>query len=296
MTRGEWVAISGAVVLSVSLLAIPWFAITVDGFVQPGSGGAAFELLAGHDVVLLLAALTPLVVPALRAGPLGVRLGDGASRLTAVAGLVAALVTLYVMVAPPEPDVLISGALESSADVGLTPRAGAFIGQAASLAILAGGAIEMASAAAARQRRMPRPQVPETSRSAVQTAPAKPPAKTTGSTTAKPSRAETRRPARKPAAVKKAVRPAAPKATKKAPRKSPARKPAATKERKPPAKVGLAAASEAQLRELGLTATQARRVLRYRDVLGKVSGVGDLEAVPGLPKATVAELRAKLRD
>ena len=141
---GEWVAVAGGLVLSISLFALPWFAVTVDGFVQPDSDGAAFELLGGLDVVLLLAALVPLVVPALGTGALGAG-GEWPPRLVAAAGLVAVLVTLYVIIAPPEPDVVLSAALESSAELSLEARVGAFLGLAAALAILAGGVLTLSS-------------------------------------------------------------------------------------------------------------------------------------------------------
>ncbi len=143
---GEWVAVAGGLVLSVSLLVLPWFAVTVDGFVQPDSDGAAFELLGGLDVVLLLAALVPLVVPALRTGmPWG--RGEWAPRLVTAAGMVAVLVALYVIFTPPEPDVVVSAVLESSAELGLEPRVGAFLGLVAGFAIVAGGALELSRGA-----------------------------------------------------------------------------------------------------------------------------------------------------
>jgi hypothetical protein len=54
-------------------------------------------------------------------------------------------------------------------------------------------------------------------------------------------------------------------------------------------------ATEQDLRRLGLTLTQARRVLRYRDELGLISAPADLDAVPGIPPALRAAVQARLR-
>lgn len=58
----------------------------------------------------------------------------------------------------------------------------------------------------------------------------------------------------------------------------------------------LAKAGEEQLQALGLTITQARRVMRYRDGLGQVSSVAELDVVPGISAARRAELKSKLVD
>ena len=49
----------------------------------------------------------------------------------------------------------------------------------------------------------------------------------------------------------------------------------------------------ADLRELGLSVTQAKRVIRYRDERGLTSP-DDLDGVPGFPKTFLAELKLKL--
>ena len=49
-----------------------------------------------------------------------------------------------------------------------------------------------------------------------------------------------------------------------------------------------------QLRELGLSPTQANRVIAYRERLGGYKAVDDLRQVPGLPDALVADLRERL--
>jgi DNA uptake protein ComE-like DNA-binding protein len=50
-----------------------------------------------------------------------------------------------------------------------------------------------------------------------------------------------------------------------------------------------------QLRGLGMSVTQAKRVLRYRDERG-LDSVERLEEVPGLPRALLDDLKARLID
>ena len=59
--------------------------------------------------------------------------------------------------------------------------------------------------------------------------------------------------------------------------------------------VSLGAATFEDLRALGMTVTQARRTLRYRDERG-VDSVSRLDEVPGLPREFRAQLRERLRD
>ncbi len=307
LTRGAWVAVSGGLVLAFSLFALPWFAVTAEGFVQPGRDGRAFEVLGGLDVVLLQVALVPLVVPLLQT----MRPGDWAPRLIAGAGLVGALVTLYLIAAPPEPDVLVPGATETNSHFGLTAQAGAFVGLVASIVILAGGMMALGAtvppAPAPAVPAAPAPPPEEPQRAIAPPAPPPPPPavkprrRKPAGKAAKPARAKPADTAKKPATAKRTKRPAARKTPAKAARKPSAakpraRKPAASKARQSPTKISFAAATVVQLRELGLSATQARRVLRYRDELGLVSGLDELDVVPGLPKATLAELKSKLRD
>ena len=56
------------------------------------------------------------------------------------------------------------------------------------------------------------------------------------------------------------------------------------------ARVSLSAASFEELRALGMSMTQARRVLRYREEQG-MSSLDDLDQIPGLPRAFRAELK-----
>ena len=59
--------------------------------------------------------------------------------------------------------------------------------------------------------------------------------------------------------------------------------------------VSLRAATFGELRSLGLSVTQARRVIAFR-TRGRLRGVGDLHAVPGIPDATRDQLKSRLRD
>jgi len=56
----------------------------------------------------------------------------------------------------------------------------------------------------------------------------------------------------------------------------------------------LNAASFEQFRELGMSITQAQRVIAYRDRHDGFDSVDDLDVVPGFPRAFLAELKAKL--
>jgi hypothetical protein len=60
-------------------------------------------------------------------------------------------------------------------------------------------------------------------------------------------------------------------------------------------RVSLRAARFEDLRALGMSVTQANRLLRYRDEKG-VDSVARLDEVPGFPGAFRAELQARLRD
>ena len=48
-----------------------------------------------------------------------------------------------------------------------------------------------------------------------------------------------------------------------------------------------------QFRELGMTVTQATRVIAYRDRAGGFGQVDDLDAVPGFPKDFLGELKER---
>lgn len=85
---------------------------------------------------------------------------------------------------------------------------------------------------------------------------------------------------------------AKPKRTPKPPKPTPP-KPKATPSRRR-ARPSLNSATEEDLRTLGLSITQARRVLRYRAELGGFSSFEEFDRVPGLTKAMRADLRQKL--
>ena len=58
--------------------------------------------------------------------------------------------------------------------------------------------------------------------------------------------------------------------------------------------VDINSASLSQLRELGMSVTQANRVIAYRERLGGYSTVDQLDAVPGFPPGMIDELKAKV--
>jgi DNA uptake protein ComE-like DNA-binding protein len=59
--------------------------------------------------------------------------------------------------------------------------------------------------------------------------------------------------------------------------------------------VSLATAGFDDLRKIGMSVTQAKRVLRYRDERG-LSTVAELEDVPGFPRSFLDELDDRLTD
>jgi len=59
--------------------------------------------------------------------------------------------------------------------------------------------------------------------------------------------------------------------------------------------VSLRSASFEDLRAIGMSVTQANRVLRYRDD-ESLHGAPDLRRVPGFSKLFLAELQQRLRD
>jgi hypothetical protein len=62
-----------------------------------------------------------------------------------------------------------------------------------------------------------------------------------------------------------------------------------------PAAPRFAAVSAEELEAAGLSPTQARRVVRYRDELGLVDGLGDIDRVPGIPQHLREQVKAKLQ-
>ena len=58
--------------------------------------------------------------------------------------------------------------------------------------------------------------------------------------------------------------------------------------------IAINTASYEQLRELGLSVTQAGRVLAHRERVGGFSSVEELEQVPGFPRAFLDELKHRL--
>jgi DNA uptake protein ComE-like DNA-binding protein len=58
--------------------------------------------------------------------------------------------------------------------------------------------------------------------------------------------------------------------------------------------VSLSSATFDDLRGLGLSVTQAKRVLDFRERLGGFDSVADLDHVPGFPKSLLTELKREL--
>jgi DNA uptake protein ComE-like DNA-binding protein len=61
----------------------------------------------------------------------------------------------------------------------------------------------------------------------------------------------------------------------------------------PEGTISLATADFEDLRDLGLSVTQAKRVIRYRDERGLTSP-DELDGVPGFPRTFLDDLKAKL--
>jgi DNA uptake protein ComE-like DNA-binding protein len=60
-------------------------------------------------------------------------------------------------------------------------------------------------------------------------------------------------------------------------------------------RLDLNAATFDELRSLGLSVTQSKRLIAYRDARGGYASLDELDEVPGLSKATRAELRSRLK-
>jgi DNA uptake protein ComE-like DNA-binding protein len=58
--------------------------------------------------------------------------------------------------------------------------------------------------------------------------------------------------------------------------------------------VSLSSATFDDLRELGLSVTQAKRILDFRDRLGGFDSVEDLDYVPGFPRSLLGELKSRV--
>jgi DNA uptake protein ComE-like DNA-binding protein len=61
-----------------------------------------------------------------------------------------------------------------------------------------------------------------------------------------------------------------------------------------PGKPSLNAVSFDELRDLGMSVTQARRVIAYRDRGGGFKSLDELDSVPGFPKDFLAALKKRL--
>lgn len=230
LATGEWIALACGVVLLISLLVLPWFAVSASGVVAAGTEAGAFRWLDGIDVVLLAVALLAIGLPVLRlAGAVRTPAADLAV-VVAAGGVAAAALIVYRIVAPPEIDRELASAASGA---GVTGRWGAVVGLIAALGVAAGGLIAVRDRSPAP--RGPRPGPP-------------PPHPAPG------------------------------------PRTSPY----------DPMRVRLATATVEELRDLGLSVTQARRLIRYRDELGLVSTVAELDRVPGIPASLRAEVKVKL--
>ena len=71
--------------------------------------------------------------------------------------------------------------------------------------------------------------------------------------------------------------------------------PAERNEAPPPEGVtSLSQASFEELRELGMSVTQAKRIIRHRDAHGGFRSVDELDDVPGFPKSFLSEMKGRL--
>jgi DNA uptake protein ComE-like DNA-binding protein len=70
--------------------------------------------------------------------------------------------------------------------------------------------------------------------------------------------------------------------------------PSAPDQAPPGAKANLNSSDYDELRAVGMSVTQANRVIAYRARLGGYSSADDLERVPGFPTELIEELRARL--
>jgi uncharacterized membrane protein len=120
LRAGEWLALAGGGALVVSLL-LPWYAARAR--VATVTGFEAFSVI---DVLLVLLALLTLALAVLQATQDSPTKPVGAAVVTVVSGIVGALLVLVRIVDQPGPNEFI--------DV----RAGAWIGLAATVAIVAG--------------------------------------------------------------------------------------------------------------------------------------------------------------
>jgi hypothetical protein len=111
---GEWLAAAGGVALIVSLL-LPWY-----------DALSGFESFAVIDVLLCLVAIPAIALAVLQATQRGPAVPVGTAVVTVPIGLIGVLLVLYRIVDQPGPNDLV--------DV----RAGAYVGLAATVAILAG--------------------------------------------------------------------------------------------------------------------------------------------------------------
>ncbi len=59
-------------------------------------------------------------------------------------------------------------------------------------------------------------------------------------------------------------------------------------------KVSLSRATLDELRDAGMSATQARRVMRYHETHGDFASIDGLDAVPGFPEAQLAKIKQRL--
>ena len=57
--------------------------------------------------------------------------------------------------------------------------------------------------------------------------------------------------------------------------------------------LSLSSASFDELREVGMSVTQAKRVVRYREEGPGFTSVDDLDNVPGFPKAFLAQIKER---
>ena len=152
----EWLAIAFGAAFLASLFALPWFGFSLDGNVVPGSTGDAFRWLHGLDLALLLVGLIGLGATFLRLlGPVG----PGTLLAGTLAGIVAFLLIVGLMIWPPDGGEAVFGAFGGNPAGEIVPQRGALVGLVAAVGIIVTGWLgigrRMAEVAAARTLHAP---------------------------------------------------------------------------------------------------------------------------------------------
>jgi len=213
----EWLAIAFGAAFVASLFALPWFGFSLDGNVVPGSTGDAFRWLHGLDLVLLLVGLIGLGATFLRLlGPVR----PGILLAGTLAGIVAFLLIVGLMIWPPDGGEAVFGAFGGNPAGEIVPQRGALVGLVAAVGIIVTGWLgigrRMAEVAAART--LHAPVVAEVEPAAQDPTASKRPAQPKDKPKPKPKPASSAKPRRRASSTTKpkaaAAKPKAPRSTK----------------------------------------------------------------------------------